>query len=170
MTFGKVSALVIGFLCAVGLGVWIGPYVTDQMALHRDADSAQVSEPSVAAPAPRPDRPAPRRAPARTVTPAPTATIAISAPELHAHLQPLLNKGADMTIASEGFRDAEQFATVAHASRNTAIPFMVLKHRVVIEGKTLAAAIRESKPDLDATSEATRARSEARADLAKLTG
>jgi hypothetical protein len=75
-----------------------------------------------------------------------------------------------MTIASEGFRDAEQFATVAHASRNTAIPFMVLKHRVVIEGKTLAAAIRESKPDLDATSEATRARSEARADLAKLTG
>ena len=75
-----------------------------------------------------------------------------------------------MTVASQGFRNAEQFAAVAHAARNTEVPFMLLKHRVLNEGKTLVAAIRESKPDLNAQIEATRARAEARSDLAKLAG
>jgi hypothetical protein len=65
-------------------------------------------------------------------------------------------------------RTAEQFAAVAHAARNTEIPFMVLKHRVVTERKPLATAIRELKPDVDATAQAKRAQAEARADMAAL--
>jgi hypothetical protein len=81
-------------------------------------------------------------------------------------MQPLLNKGADMNIASEGFRSAEQFATVAHAARNTEVPFMVLKHRVLDERQSLAAAIHASKPDVNATDEANRARAQAKGDFA----
>ena len=73
-----------------------------------------------------------------------------------------------MTIAAEGFHSAEEFATVAHAAKNTDVPFMVLKHRVLTEGKSLAKAIRESKPDLDANAEVRRARAEARSDLDNL--
>jgi hypothetical protein len=91
--------------------------------------------------------------------------VALSTPELHERLKPVLNKGADMTIAAEGFRSAEEFAMVAHAARNTEVPFMVLKHRVLTEGKSLAKAIRESKPDIDANAEVRRARAEARSDL-----
>ena len=42
---------------------------------------------------------------------------------------------------------------------------MVLKHRVVNEGRTLAEAIHESKPELDAKAEVARARAAAQADL-----
>jgi hypothetical protein len=77
-----------------------------------------------------------------------------------------LNRGANMQIASEGFRDGEQFAASAHASRNADIPFMVLKHHVVDEGQTLDQAIRSTKPSVDATAEARRARDEARQDVA----
>ena len=47
---------------------------------------------------------------------------------------------------------------------------MVLKHRVVTEGKSLATAIKESRPDIDAAVEANRALAEARSDLASLEG
>jgi hypothetical protein len=40
---------------------------------------------------------------------------------------------------------------------------------VLNQGKTLAEAIRESKPDLNALAEANRARAEARSDIAALT-
>ena len=93
----------------------------------------------------------------------------MSAPELQERLKPLLNRGSDMTLAARDFRDAEEFAAVAHAARNTSVPFVLLKHRVLNEGKTLAAAIRESKPDLNAMSEANRARAEAKSDIAALT-
>ena len=73
-----------------------------------------------------------------------------------------------MEIAAEGFTSAEQFATVAYAAHNTDVPFMVLKHRVLDEGKTLAAAIRESKPGINAAAEVVRARAEARRDVASL--
>ena len=58
--------------------------------------------------------------------------------------------------------------TVAHAARNTSVPFVVLKHRVLNEGQTLAEAIEEFKPNLDAKAEVARARAEAQADLADL--
>ena len=75
-----------------------------------------------------------------------------------------------MEVAAEGFDSAEQFATVAHAARNTNVPFMVLKHRVLNEGRTLADAIHEAKPDLDAKAEVGRAQIAARADVAAVTG
>jgi hypothetical protein len=94
--------------------------------------------------------------------------VALTAPELQHRMKPLLKTGANMDVAAEGFNSAEQFATVAHASQNTDVPFMLLKHRVLTEGDTLVAAIRKSKPDVDAVAEVDRARAEARADLAQL--
>jgi hypothetical protein len=109
----------------------------------------------------RPTRPlALRRVAARSV--------AASVPLLQKRLKPLLNQGADMRIASEGFRDGEQFATLAHAARNVDVPFMLLKYQVLNQGQTLAEAIRSAKPELNATIEAERAGAEARSDVAAL--
>jgi len=96
--------------------------------------------------------------------------VSPDAPELLGRLQPLLNKGADMNIAAEGFRDAETFAAVAHAARNTEVPFMVLKNQVVNKRKPLEKAIAELKPTVNAPIEANRARAEARSDIAGLAG
>jgi len=78
----------------------------------------------------------------------------------------LLNRGAKMELAAADFEDAEEFVTVAHAARNTNVPFAVLKHRVLKEGQTLAEAIHQAKPELDAKAEVARARAAARSDLA----
>jgi hypothetical protein len=75
-----------------------------------------------------------------------------------------------MDVAAEGFRSAEEFAAVAHAARNTNVPFMVLKHRVVEEGRTLADAIHEAKPEVDAKAEAERAKAAAKSDIAAVAG
>ena len=82
----------------------------------------------------------------------------------------MLNRGANMAMAAEGFRSAEEFATVAHAARNTAVPFVLLKHRVLNEGKSVAEAIRESKPAVDAGVEANLARAQARSDIVAIGG
>ena len=164
MTLGKVSLLVAGFIAAVALGVAIGPSLT-----HRDvsvtAPAAEISQPA-AAPATAPRAAAPRAKTTRSAARA--VAISTSTPALHTRLKPVLNSGASMTIAAEGFRDAEQFATVAHAARNTKVPFLLLKHRVLTEGQTLSAAIRSSRPDVDAASEAKCARSQARSDIAAI--
>ena len=140
MTIGKALLLVAGFIGAVALGVAIGPSLT-----HRDASvtqpAAEISQPATA-PASASRAAAPR---AKTTKSAPrVVAIPTSTPELHTRLKPVLNRGANMTIAAEGFRDAEQFATVAHAARNTQVPFLLLKHRVLNEGQTLSDAIRSS--------------------------
>jgi hypothetical protein len=96
--------------------------------------------------------------------------IPVSEPRLHDRLKPVLNRGTRMEIAAEGFRSAEQFATVAHAARNTNVPFMVLKHRVLDEGRTLADAIHEAKPHIDAKAEVRRAQMAAKSDLAAVVG
>jgi hypothetical protein len=83
-------------------------------------------------------------------------------------LKPLLNRGTKMDKAADGFESGVQFAAVAHAAKNTAVPFVVLKHRVLNERKSLAAAIHESKPELNAKREATRAWDEARQELSEL--
>jgi hypothetical protein len=44
--------------------------------------------------------------------------------------------------------------------------FVVLKHHVLNEGRTLESVISQLKPDLDAKAEASRAREEASYDLA----
>ena len=94
------------------------------------------------------------------------ATVPPTQPDLQQRLKPLLNRGANMDSAAEGFKNGHQFATVAHAAHNTQVPFVVLKHRVLDEGRTLESAIREFKPELDAKAEADRAREEAAQDFA----
>ncbi len=94
--------------------------------------------------------------------------LAPTAPEVQKLLKPLLNKGTNMEVAAEGFHNAEQFATVAHAAKNTGVPFMVLKHRVLNQGKPLSTAIRESKPDINVAAEASLALGQARRDISSL--
>jgi hypothetical protein len=165
-------ALVVGVLAVAALGVWWVPSL-----MNRDAE---VTAPAATV-SPTADTPKPRRAPARTtaarkntekatIAPDVVPTLPATQPELQARLKPVLNSGTRMEAAAEGFRDAEQFATVAHAARNTGVPFVVLKHRVLDQKQTLARAIRESKPDLDAEHEVTRASNAARYDIAVITG
>jgi hypothetical protein len=177
MTVAKTTALVAALVGALALGVFIGPFVWDRDSVSIGRSVTRATRPTAdAEPASRSPRAATKntaRAESRAAAPATRsskATVAPSEPELHQQVKPLLNRGADVAVAAEGFESGEQFATVAHASRNTAIPFMLLKHRVLTEGKSLAAAIHESKPDLDARSEANRAQAAAREDIAKLQG
>jgi len=95
-------------------------------------------------------------------------SVAPSAPTLQKALKPLLNRGTNMDKAADGFQTGMQFAAVAHASKNTEVPFVVLKHRVLDEKKTLASAIHESKPDLNAKRESAKAWDQARRELSEL--
>jgi len=162
VTTAKTVALTVGLAGAIALGVWVLPRVMDRETPSADALAADVAEP--AAPAVE-KAPAARR---RATAVDKVAALPASAPEVHDRLKPVLNRGTKVAIAAEGFRSAEQFATVAHAARNTQVPFMVLKHRVLDEGKTLAAAIRESKPKANAVAEVLRARAAARQDISAL--
>jgi len=171
MTIGKAAALTAGLVGAMALGVIVGPSITHRGDTMTTAPAATVaSAPETPAPAAAPAPPrvtAERRAEIKVREN--LATMSSASPELHARLKPVLNRGAKMDIAAQGFRDAEQFATVAHAARNTEVPFMVLKHRVVNEKQSLADAIAASKPNVDAKREAARARTAARADIDAIT-
>jgi hypothetical protein len=180
MSLGKTSALIVALVAAMALGVWIGPSVTDRFdratPTVSDETAAPAEAPARAEPVarPRPARAARASKPAARVasaaeTPEPAA-VDLGAPELQKRLKSVLNRGADVSIASSGFRSAEQFATVAHAARNTGIPFMLLKHRVLTEGKTLGQAIRESRPEADVAAEVKAAQSSARRDIASIAG
>jgi hypothetical protein len=94
------------------------------------------------------------------------ASLATS--QLARQLNPLLNERVSPDDVATGFQTAEDFAATVHASRNIRVPFTALKHQVVDEGKTLAAAIHAMKPTANASLEADLARSEARADLAAI--
>ena len=185
MTVGKAAALTAAFVGAFALGVAVGPSMRD-MASDRDMRSATNAAETAAttAPAPAatsaPAKPRPRSTAAAKATTAPKSsattsaparpTLAATEPRLHERLKPVLNRGAKMDVAAEGFRSGEEFAMVAHASRNTKVPFLVLKHQVVEEGRSLADAIREAKPDGDAKAEAARAQAAAKSDVAAVVG
>jgi hypothetical protein len=160
MTLGQTTVVAMGFVSALAVGIWISPFV-----LGPDVDAAGAESVGATAAAATPADPTPAAEPIATI-----AAVPVDEPALQARLKPLLTRGADMTIAADGFDNAEQFAAVAHAAHNTSIPFMLLKHRVLEEGKSLDEAIRESKPDLDAAIEADRARAEARSVVASLRG
>lgn len=173
MTAGKMTALGFALAGAFALGVWTSPHIMRQAS----DETRMASEPGVVPGAQSlPDETA---APAETVASAPsarptpvarTAHVDPATPALQEHLKPVLNRGANMALAAEGFRSGEQFATVAHAARNTEVPFVLLKHRVLNEGKTVAEAIRESKPAVNAAVEANLARAQARSDIASIAG
>jgi hypothetical protein len=165
MTFGRTVIAVLALVVAFGLGVWAGPYLLDKSVktVERAAVDAKDTPGAVAT---KGSVRAEKRT--REGRDAPVAKLSASEPEVQKQLKPIMNRGADMEIAAGGFRDAEQFATVAHAARNTEIPFMVLKHRVLDQGKSLAAAIEEYKPQMNGAAEARRAREAARKDIAEV--
>lgn len=186
MKTGTSSAAMLGIVGGLVLGAWIG----SEISRNREAVAPEPAAVTAAAPEQEPlaakAAPAkPKRvtrvaraasgdavpAPASTVeTPKLVMTIPMSAPELHARMKPVLARGTKMPLAVEGFVDAEQFATLAHAARNTQVPFILLKHRVLTEGQSLEDAIRASRPDLDAHVEALKAKGEARADILSVRG
>jgi len=186
----RTSAATLGLVGGIVLGAWIGSELTTsrfETAPAPIAVTAQaVDEPAATAPAKRKratsvvraasgarvaraepgvavDAPAPEAAPKLVMT------IPVSAPELHARMKTVLARGTKLPIAAEGFSDAAQFAALAHAARNTQVPFILLKHRVLTQGLSLEEAIRASRPDLDARVEALKAKGEARADILSLT-
>ena len=167
MTIARMTALGLALTGAFALGVWTGPHFAERSE-HAAiaADDASVIWGSGVPPE---ETAAPASATAAKAT-ATTARVDVSAPALQDRLKPVLNRGANMTMAAEGFRNAEEFAMVAHAARNTEVPFMLLKHRVLNEGKSVAEAIRESKPAANAAQEANLARAQARSDIAQIAG
>jgi hypothetical protein len=180
MTVGKTGLLTAGLVAVFALGVMTGPTIRDNWS-KRKAPEATVATPAVESSASAPvraERPAPRarasssRANANEVvatkTPSDTIrTIPISLwePEMRDRVKAVLTHGSRLEIAAEDFDSSEQFVTVAHAAHNTKVPFMVLKDRVLNHGQSLAEAIREFKPELDAKAEVSRARDAARSDL-----
>lgn len=161
MTLGKASLIAIGFAGSMALGVLIAPHVTNRSV---ETAALPAAEPVVAV------APAPTAAPsvaereARATT-AHVAAVAPSAPELQARLKLVLASGTDIEKAAAGFDNSEQFAVIAHLSRNTGVPFILLKHRVLNEGRSLTEAVRMSNPDIDARLALNRARAAARADI-----
>ena len=178
MTFGNATALTAGLAGAIALGVWVGPYLTNRADTMRNENPVQVSPPAPSADQAQPT--AGRRSRSTVAlskaavargeadSAAKPALIPVSTPQLHRRLKPLLNSGADMKRVAAGFDNAEEFAATVHASKNTNVPFMILKHQVVDQGKSLKSAIQAAKPGADASFEADLARSEARSDLASL--
>jgi hypothetical protein len=181
MKTGTTSAATLGIVGGLVLGAWIGSEMTRNREAVEPTPTAVTAEAPEQAPvaakaaAAKPKRvtrvaraasgDAAVTAPASEEAPKLVMTIPMSAPELHARMKPVLARGTKMPIAVEGFVDAEQFATLAHAARNTQVPFILLKHRVLTEGQSLEDAIRASRPDLDAHVEALKAKGEARADI-----
>jgi hypothetical protein len=159
--FARTSTVILGMVGAFALGLTIGPQLTATRA------SAPAPMTHVAAEAPAAIVPAAAPAP-RTAAPRLERVLPASAPPVRQHVKWLLHEGADVRLAAAGFHNARQLMTVAYAARNTAIPFVLLKHRVLTERMSLGRAIRESRPELDEAAEVSRARAEARADLARI--
>ena len=163
MTSGKATLLTIGIAGAFAIGIGLA------IANHRESttpDSATVANvPAAPTSAERSMKPVPAGR-ADAIPAVAMRHVSPQSPELEHRLKPLLNKGTNMDSAAEGFKDWRDFATIAHASHNTQVPFVVLKHHVLNEGRALESVISEFKPDLDAKAEASRAREEASQDLA----
>lgn len=158
MTLIKSSLVALGMIGSMTVGVLIAPCVTDQRP-DASAPTAVAAEQVVSPPvASRPSR-------SERATVTRIAAVTADAPALQARLKPVLAPGTNVTMAADGFGSAEQFATVAYLSRNTGIPFVLLKHRVLNEGKTMTAAVTMSRSDVNAGLEVNRARAEARADV-----
>ena len=164
MTFGKATLLTIGIAGAFAIGIGTGLSLANRESTT--PDSATVANaPAAPSAAERSTKPVSARR-ADAVPAVATQPVPPQSPELEHRLKPLLNQGTNMEKAAEGFKDWRDFSTIAHASHNTKVPFVVLKHHVLNEGRTLESVISEFKPDLNAKAEASRAREEASQDLA----
>jgi len=175
MTVGKAGLLTAGLVATFAIGVVAGPTIRHGWS-RVDAPHAAASAPAAEAGARTPVKAtshegpsSPARAPLageKASNIVRTVPVYLWDPALRDRVKAVLNRGAHLEIAAADFGDSEEFITVAHAARNTEVPFMVLKDRVINHGQSLTEAIRELKPELDARAEVTRARAEARTDLA----
>lgn len=159
--FDRTSRVVLGVVAAFALGMIAGAQL-DRSSTPSMSQAVEAAP--AAAPTPTPATP-PARARAVRLERVPPA----SSPAVQQQVKRLLNTGADAEMAAQGFGNARELITVAYAARNTEIPFMLLKHRVLKERMSLASAIQKSRPELDEIAEVNRARAEARADLARMT-
>lgn len=165
MRLRNVVLLVVVLVIAVAIGIAVKRHI----AARADSTpaAARTEEPARPLNAPVAAEPQEHVARARSRT-AVAPSVPASAPKLQTALKPLLNRGTNMDKAADGFQSGVQFAAVAHAAKNTAVPFVVLKHRVLNEKKTLAVAIHESRPQLNAKREASRAWNQARTEVSEL--
>ena len=157
--FDKTSMMALGMAGAFALGLAVGP----QLDANRIAGPVPTA---TAAPTARSETTVKTAGPASA--PLLERVLAATAQPVQQHVKRLLNDGADVHLAAAGFSNARELMTVAHAARNTEIPFILLKHRVLDEGMSLARAIRASKPELNEDAEVNRARADAKADLARI--
>jgi len=172
MTSGKAALLTASLVGVVALGVVATPTIRNHWS-NMNTPAATASAPAAdSAPTPvKAKHPAHRATPSREATTkketgkVDIVAVSVWQPELRDRVKKVLNPGARLELAAEDFTSAEQFVTVAHAARNTQVPFAVLKDRVLNHGQSLADAIHEFKPDLNAKAEVQRARTEARSDL-----
>jgi hypothetical protein len=173
MTLAKASVLAAVLVGAVALAIAYGPTLSNKWETTDTGKATAVETEKAPAPAPAPARKTERTARARTES-APVAVRrgevrsvqpAVWEPDLQKKAKEVLNPGAKLELAAADFESVAQFMTVAHAAKNTGVPFMVLKDRVLNQKTTLADAIHESKPDVDAKSEVARAKAAAEQDL-----
>ena len=90
-------------------------------------------------------------------------------------LQGLFPQGTDLQAASSGFKNLGQFVAAAHVSKNLGIPFDQLKSRMLGISTTagesgdspvsLGKAIKELRPEADATSEVKKAELQAKEEI-----
>jgi hypothetical protein len=173
MTLDKAGLITAGLVGVVAIGIATGPTIHKNWS-RTDAPVTQTADASAPSSATAVPARHARSAPPRThhvaavrKEPNHIETVAVSMwePEFRDRVKAVLNRGAQPEIAAADFASAEEFMTVAHAARNTQVPFMVLKDRVLNQGQSLARAIHEFKPDLDARAEVTRAHAAAQQDL-----
>jgi hypothetical protein len=154
-----VGALVVGVL---GAGAVVANRnrveVTPAVPMAAAAEPAAPAVSKAALPLPK-TRPA-----------APAVVPFMMSDELALIAKPLLQPGTDLITASEGFSSRESFLSTAYAAKNTGIPFVILKDRVVAQKQSLETAIGEVKPEVNAKAEAARAISAARSEIARPVG
>ncbi len=163
------SAIAAGLAGAAAVTIWIAASAPDRNAapVTRATETTRAtSDGARTTAAKRPAKPAEEKAPvwpnASTVI---VPSYLVTQPKLADRVQPLLQRGADIELAAQGFRTAEQFAAVAHAAHAIEVPFVVLKHHVLNDGLTLSKAIARTRPDVDANEHASKAVAAARADV-----
>jgi hypothetical protein len=178
MTVGKTALLTAALVAVFALGIITAPTIREHWS-HGSAPAATMTTPAAEPSTPPPAKAKPPAPRARSSSPraddmvakkdAPDTVriVAVSVwePELRDRVKAVLNPGSRLELAAEGFGDTELFVTVAHAARNTEVPFVLLKDRVLNRDQSLAQAIHEFKPELDAKAEVSRARAAARSDL-----
>jgi len=161
--FARPSLVMLAVVGSFALGLTVGPQINANRIDPARAPGDVEPTPLV---------PEVENTPAAAAIPAPVPRLErvppATAPAVQQQARRLLSDGADVRKAASGFHNAREFMTVAYAARNTEIPFVLLKHRVLVERMPLGRAIHESRPALNQAAEVARARAEAKADLARM--